>query len=428
MASDTTRTNRMARTGPHAQLREPSLDMTPGRGAPPTMVGPRPYLLRMAFFLIALAAGLAALGYFKFDFLVTAFNNNAVLNGAILAVFVLGVGFVLREVQLLGHDAAWINHYPHVQGIARSPKLLVPLATVLSGRRGRARISPSMARSLLDGVASRQGETREIARYIVGLLIFLGLLGTFWGLLGTVNAVGAVIGQLNPQSGDLSILFGDLTEGLRAPLDGMGTAFSTSLFGLATSLLLGFLDLQGGQAQNRFYNDLEDWLGAHTGEGDALESLGSTQATGNVPAYINALLRKSAESLDDMRSTMADQADAHLKTNQVVASLSGHLTALVDQMRVEQDLLIRLAETQVAATPNGAMDEATRNHIRNTDVHLGRLVEELANSRERLIVELRDEIRLVARTVAVAAEHEEHAGEPRDAGERMGRARLRRAR
>ena len=393
------------------------------------MTSPWRYFFRMLIFLAALSVGLAAVWYFQSDLLWSAFNNNAVLNGAIIGIFILGVAFVLREVLRLGVDVAWMNNY--AQGYRatdmKPPRLLAHMAAMVNGRLDRGQPGPihlsnSVARSVLDGIASRQGEARDIARYIVGLLIFLGLLGTFWGLLATVNAVGDVIGQLNPRTGDLSILFGDLTAGLRAPLDGMGTAFSTSLFGMAASLLLGFLDLQAGQAQNRFYNDLEEWLGANAGQSDP-EIIDAAGAQGQeMPAYVNALLRKSAESLDQIRGAVAGQHDAQQKSNQAVLALSGQLSTLIDQMRIEQELLMRLAENQIAVTPalerlakisEGGIDEATRSHIRNTDIHMARLVEDLASSRDHLIAELREEIRLVARTIAVVAESDEPVSEPR---------------
>ncbi len=410
-----------------------AIDIRPGEGRPPAYqsasnleaprVGangarwsgagpisqPTPYIIRMLVFLAIVAGGIGAALYFQYDALATAFGHNIVLNSAIFVVYGLGVAFILYEAIMLGGNARWANMAARNRvdgraGPTNPPKLMASLGSALAGI-GSKSLSAPLVTSLLDGVGSRLGEARETARYIIGLLIFLGLFGTFWGLLGTINAVADVIGQLDPQAGELSVLFGDLTRGLQAPLEGMGTAFSTSLFGLAASILLGFLDLQAGQAQNRFYNDLEEWLTANVGYDDPLESLeaGGTQGQ-NIPAYINALLRKSAESLDDLSGVIAHQYEAQQISNHAVATLSNQLSTLIDQMRVEQDVLKILAENQASA--NNGIDEVTRGHIRNTDTHLARLVDDIAAARGQFIAELRQEIRLVSRTIAVAAEGE----------------------
>ena len=378
----------------------------PRNQAAPAISSPRSYFLRMIIYLALLAAAIAALMAVNFETLWRAFNNNAVLNGAIIAIFLVGILYVLRQVNLLGVDVNWINNYARGGAGPRvgPPRLLASMARSVGGSaerspvgaRGRAGLTPTTVRLILDSVVSRQDEVREIARYLVGLLIFMGLLGTFWGLLGTVNAVADVIGQLDPRTGDLSVLFGDLTAGLRAPLDGMGTAFSTSLFGMAASLLLGFLDLQAGQAHSRFFNELEEWLHANTYQGTDLAHFSESDAGPNLPAYINALLIKSAESLDDVQHSLASHHEAQAQTGHAVHALTGQLAILIDQMRVEQELLMQLAKSG----DGGAVDEISRGHIRNTDIHLARLVEELGTSRERLIAELREEIRLVSRTIA----------------------------
>lgn len=393
-------------------LEAPRFGAGSGRSGPAQPIsGPRPYIIRMLVYLALVAAGGGAALYFQFDRLATAFNHNLVLNGAIFFVFALGIAYILREAFTLVGSASWANEVAQSKvdgrtGVSSPPRLMAPLGSVL----GAKRLSAPLVTSLLDGLGSRLGEARETARYIIGLLVFLGLLGTFWGLLGTINAVAEVIGQLDPQTGDISVLFGDLTRGLRAPLDGMGTAFSTSLFGLAASILLGFLDLQAGQAQNRFYNDLEEWLTENVGHADLLDDLAAGGASGqNMPAYINALLRKSAESLDALSGVIAGQHEAQLRSHQAVTTLSNQLTTLIDQMRVEQEVLKRMAENQAAASDG--MDEVTRGHIRNTDTHLARLVDDIAAARGQFIGELREEIRLVSRTIAAAAENRDTAND-----------------
>ncbi|MBT3926367.1 MAG: flagellar motor protein MotA, partial [Rhodospirillaceae bacterium] len=301
----------------------------------------------------------------------------------------------------------------------RAPRLLAPLATMIAERRGRVSLNAVSMRSVLDGIGSRLDESHELARYLIGLLIFLGLLGTFWGLLQTVSSVGDVIGGLSVGGEDLGSAFDDLKGGLEAPLAGMGTAFSSSLFGLAGSLVLGFLELQASQAQNRFYNDLEDWLSSHTRlTGGTLSVEGGDQS---VPAYVSALLERTADSLDDLQRTLARGEDNRASSSANLLSLTERLATLTDQMRAEQDLMVKLVENQMEMRPvlerlaeSGrqpvTLDEASRAHLRNLDVYVNRLLEEMVAGREQSVNELRSEFKLLARTIAAVAENERRDG------------------
>jgi hypothetical protein len=197
-----------------------------------------------------------------------AFMANWAFNSLILGVLLVGIVINIRQVLVLGPEITWIKLFRTGEtgiSVTEEPRLLKPLARHLAGRRkDRFRLSALSLRTVLDGIRARLDESREISRYLIGLLIFLGLLGTFWGLLGTISAVGSVIASLDVSGGDVNLAFGELKAGLEAPLDGMGTAFSSSLFGLGGSLVLGFLDLQAGHAQNRFFNGLEEWLSGVT--------------------------------------------------------------------------------------------------------------------------------------------------------------------
>ncbi len=189
---------------------------------------------------------------------------------------------------------------------------------------GRVSLSATSLQTLLDGIGSRLDESRETSRYLIGVLVFLGLLGTFYGLLETVRSVGGVIGGLNVGGTDLSSAFANLKSGLESPLSGMSTAFSSSLFGLAGSLVLGFLDLQAGQAQNRFYNDLEEWLSTYTRlSGGALGDGGDA----SVPAYIQALLEQTADSLENLQRIMARGEESRIGANSTLASLTDRLAS-----------------------------------------------------------------------------------------------------
>ena len=199
-----------------------------------------------------------------------AFLSNPVFNAIILAVFLAGIAVNFRQVSMLSSEVAWLNHFRGKRkrfwrSAPADPHMLAPLAKAIGQQDNElVSLSPLSLRSLLDSVRLRLDESRDVSRYMIGLLIFLGLLGTFWGLLITVSAVGDMISGLSGQGTDNSMMFGTLLEGLKQPLSGMGTAFSSSLFGLAGSLVLGFLDLQAGHAQNRFFNELEDWLSGVT--------------------------------------------------------------------------------------------------------------------------------------------------------------------
>ena len=220
------------------------------------MTDPRRYLTRQVLFV--LLVGLLVSVLYVTGPLYEAFLANPALNGLIASMLVIGVFYTLRQVQRLRPEVTWLDSYRRTENglapTARPPVLLGPMATML-GDGARKSLSTISMTSLLDSISSRLDEAREITRYLTGLLIFLGLLGTFWGLLATINSVQATIQGL-VETSDTTALFGNLVKGLQAPLAGMGTAFSSSLFGLGGALVLGFLDLQTGQAQNRFYNEL----------------------------------------------------------------------------------------------------------------------------------------------------------------------------
>ncbi len=232
------------------------------------MTDPKRYLLRMVIILLV-TFGILGLLYQP---LASAFMGNAVLNGVIIATALIGVAFIFRQTLRLVPEARWLNTVKTTHTLSRSaprPVLLATVHAMLSASHEEQHLSALSLRSVLDGVAARLDEGREISRYFIGLLVFLGLLGTFWGLLQTIGSVSAVVGGLDMTSLDFDQLMSQLREGLDAPLSGMATAFSSSLFGLGASLVLGFLDLQLGQAMGRFFNEVEDWLSAFARFGDS---------------------------------------------------------------------------------------------------------------------------------------------------------------
>jgi hypothetical protein len=300
---------------------------------------PRIFLLRMLVFLILLGL----LAYILNEKIQQAFMANPGLNGLIIGVLLIGIIFSFRQVLRLFPEIAWVNGFRvgdpgHAR---RPPVLLAPMAAILGDRGGRIAISPQIMRSLLDSIATRLDEARDTSRYMTGLLVFLGLLGTFWGLIETVGSVGTVIQNLKV-GGDAASMFDDLRGGLAAPLGGMGISFSSSLFGLAGSLVLGFLDLQSSQAQNRFYIDLEDWLST------TVRDQGGEQLAAGAGAP--ALSGEVRTAMDKLRETIADGGSNKAATN-AMANLAEAIQGLVHHMRQEQQMIRNWADAQ--AEQNG---------------------------------------------------------------------------
>jgi hypothetical protein len=373
------------------------------------------YLTRMAIF-VAIVAALAALLSAP---LYRYFMGNWVVNGVIIVILLGGIVYIFQQVARLGPEVTWLEGYRRNQaGVSAQemPRLLAPMATMLGERRGgRVSLSAMSLRTLLDGIGTRLDEARETSRYLIGVLVFLGLLGTFYGLLETVQSVGNVIGTLSADAVDPARAFSDLKSGLQSPLGGMATAFSASLFGLAGSLVLGFLDLQAGLAQNNFYRELEEYLSGYTrlsGGGPA-----SDAGDGSVPAFIQALLEQTADSLDNLQRILGRGEESRISANANLLQLTERMSTLTDQMRTEQSLLLRLAESQVELKPvlqrlaevtsSGPLGhDETRGHLRNIEIYLERLAEDVSQGRGEATQEIRSEIRLLARTIAALAEEE----------------------
>jgi hypothetical protein len=377
------------------------------------MTRPSGYLIRMLVFLVAVGIVAALLS----PVLITAFDNNPVLNSLILLILLLGIGWNLNQVLRLRPEVTWLETYQTSRSrlaALPSPKLLAPMASMMAIREGRSHgdtkhftISATAMRSLLDGIASRLDESRELSRYMTGLLIFLGLLGTFWGLLKTVTSVSDVIGSMTLGNGDMNLMFEQLKSGLARPLAGMGTAFSASMYGLAGALVLGFLDLTAGQAQNRFFNELEEWLAGLTRLSSGILSEGE----GSVPVYVQALLEQTAENMESLQRVLTRDEENRAQVNQAVMTLNERLAALADTMRANQHLMLRIAETQTALGPalqrlaeRQGGDDVSRGHLRNIEVFLQRLLTESEQGRSRATADLRGDLRLLTRTVAALAE------------------------
>lgn len=304
---------------------------------------PGVFLLRMTIFL-TLVGFLAAI---LFDQLQHSFLNNPGLNGLILGTLCLGIIYAYRQVFRLYPEIRWINAYrisdPGLTITAR-PVLLAPMATMLRDRTGTLSLSTAAMRSFMDFIGSRLDEARDTGRYLVGLLVFLGLLGTFWGLLETIQSVGHAIDTLDSKASDNVQLFSDLKASLSAPLRGMGTAFSSSLLGLSGSLILGFLELQASHAHNRFYNELEEWLSGIT----ELSPASGVSSSDYVNRQLLSAVVDMQRSLEDFTNRLVDQPTAITKAQpqEEVRDLARGVNQLVTQMRTEQKVVREWVDEQ----------------------------------------------------------------------------------
>jgi hypothetical protein len=297
---------------------------------PYKLSSPRIFLVNMLAFLII--AGFVALILHRE--IIRAFNANPGLNGVIFCILFIGIFLALRQVVRLFREIRWVNALP--RGTAdkvKQPILLAPMATLLADRPAGVAISTLTLRTILDSIGTRLDEARETSRYLTGLLIFLGLLGTFWGLLTTVGSIGDVIKSMQT-GGDAAVMFDELKNGLARPLAGMSISFTSSLFGLAGSLVLGFLDLQAGQAQNRFYNELEDNLTASTAADTIVDAV---PVAGAAPRDLRTAIDKISAS--------AEQSHARANS-QAIANLADGIQNLVQHMRTEQQLIRDWVEAQ----------------------------------------------------------------------------------
>jgi hypothetical protein len=293
---------------------------------PLKLSSPRIFLFRMLVFVVL--GGLVA--FVLHSQVQVAFMANPSLNALILAVLFIGIILSFRQVIRLYPEISWVNNFRLADpglAVERPPVLLAPMAAILGSRMGRMAMSAQLMRGILDSIATRLDEARDISRYMTGLLVFLGLLGTFWGLIETVSSVGNVIQGLKA-GGDAGSMFDSLRQGLAAPLSGMGISFSSSLFGLAGSLILGFLDLSSSQAQNRFYTELEDWLSTTVYDTAAEPGTGAPVGTSG----------EVRSALDKLREAVTEAGGSKAASN-AMSNLAEAIQGLVHHMRTEQQMI-----------------------------------------------------------------------------------------
>ena len=338
------------------------------------------------------------------------FLANPILNGVILIVFVFGVLACFWQVLQLISSVKWIEAFVEKEKgdeIAAAPRLLATLSTLLSSRADKMQIGATSSRSILDSVAARIDEARDITRYIVNLLIFLGLLGTFYGLATTVPGLVETIQSLG-SDGDGADGFSRLMSGLETQLGGMGTAFSSSLLGLAGSLLVGLLELFAGHGQNRFYRDLEEWLSSITRLGF---SSGDSDGDGGEQGMVAGVLQHMSEQMDDMREIYAKSDINRAMVDDQLGSLAVSIERLTDRMARDNgtvDALERVADGQNALVHvmaeqakegGGQMDAESRMRLRSIDVQLLRMLEEMSAGRQEVTAELRGDLKALTKAI-----------------------------
>lgn len=342
---------------------------------------------RVFIWMFGFLAIVGVLGVLILPKLSTFFLANPFFNTVILTVLAAGILINLRQVMLLNHEANWIEAFRRSdpeRPLPHKPVLLLPMAHMFARReRGKFSLSTPALRSILDSVYLRLEESRDLSRYLIGLAIFLGLLGTFWGLLVTIRSVADIIGSLDV-SADAVATFNLLKENLKQPLGGMATSFSTSLFGLASSLVLGFLDLQSGHAQNRFYNELEEWLSGMTRLSSGSINVESDTA---VPAYVQALLEQTADGLERMQRAIVENERERHSTNNQLSELNTQLSRLTEFLG--RDARDRQAMVEV--------QEELKTILRGMNSQ--------DNAATHLSEDLRSEFRLLSRTIAAAMDN-----------------------
>ena len=339
-------------------------------------------------------------GWLIYGTVIDIIRTNPVLNGVIAFVFLVGVLTCFWQVWILAQSVYWIENFvrgtPGTEDMA-PPRLLAPLAALLRSRSARLSISASSSRSIQESVVQRIDEARDITRYIINLLVFLGLLGTFWGLATTVPAVVETIRSLAPEEGESGLdVFGKLMGGLESQLGGMGTAFSSSLLGLAGSLVLGLLELFAGHGQNRFTRELEEWLSSITRLGYAGDGEGADQNA------LSLLVDHMAQQMEELQALQAQTEANRFHSEMKINELVNAMTALTDRMDAERGqagLLRRIAEGQeklLEALKEGeggsGSDPESRMRLRSIDVQLLRILEEMSAGRQETLTDLKTDI------------------------------------
>jgi hypothetical protein len=365
------------------------------------------FLLR----IITLILAFGAVGGYMAPTLIPSFYTNIPMNSLILGLLLLGIFLVILKTQSLRPEIQWLQGYR--QGQLRvnnlySPFILAPVAGLLGPVDQKKSLSPASINLALEMVYNRLQEARSSLKYITGVLIFLGLLGTFWGLLQTIRSIGDVIANLPVNTGDSILFFNDLKQGLKQPLKGMGVAFTSSMFGLGGSLIIGFLDVQVGQFYGKFYQEVEEWLISFShGKGSHLSQGGEDAPSA---AYLAGLIERLSTHLEEMTQVYAQDQIHGQNFQKNVVFLSERTATLVDYMKTEKDLMIKIAEHQLDlqntlkhlkdSIPHMGLSDASQTHIRNLDVSVTTLIDQLHTHHAQSRTDLKEEMRFLARVLS----------------------------
>lgn len=319
------------------------------------MTRPIKTILWMSIFTVLITVGAVLLA----DTLHHAYSSNVIFNSIIVGVLIIGIAINFQQVLQLYPEIEWIEAYQsNALGLSSSrPKLLSSMARMLEGKEDMAMSTTSM-RTILDSIRGRLEDSRDLSRYLIDVLVFLGLLGTFWGLMATVSSVGALISNMSVEAGDGAAIFENLKTSLSGPLAGMGVAFSSSLFGLSGSLVVGFLDLQAGHSQNRFVNELEEWLSSSTRISSGI--IGDEGSALGAPAYVQALLEKTADALEKMQKAGASED----QQREFLGKQLREQNVLLDKLNQTQNEIARLLKSTSEQAQDSSVNEELRSELR----------------------------------------------------------------
>lgn len=368
------------------------------------MSRPRLALASMVVFTLALVA----VAVFLFEGLERAFLANTALNSIIIVILACGIISAFAQMTRLASASGWVSAKKAGREVNPRPPVLMPLHAAFDQAGNLVSMSNPSMRAMLEGVYSRIDDARDVSRYLMNTLILLGLLGTFWGLLQTVSGIGTVLGGLSVGDGDLQLVFERFKEGLQTPLVGMGISFSASLFGLASSLILGFFDLTTGRVQTRFCEDLEDWLSA-SATGAAAPEAAPVTFSASPARYQDAMVQTLAEQLERLQRVYRQQEESREAERVSVRRLAEGVSALDDHIKSQQHVLVKLAELQQQVSPilmtlnerlGSSRQETIEEHTRRIDVNLKEIGDRVSKSADSLAFELREELKIIAKLLA----------------------------
>jgi hypothetical protein len=363
--------------------------------------------------VIGFAVAVAISGVLLLAGLQKAFESNPIFNALILVTLCVGIAAAVRQLLRIDYSARWMTERMKTAEIKESiPFLLMPLTPLIGSRGPQGSCSTLSLRAMIDGVFVRLDDGRDVSRYLMNVLILLGLLGTFWGLLQTVGGIGAVIGGLSLGDGDIKEVFNTFKEGLQKPIAGMGISFSASLFGLAGSLILGFMDLQAGRAQNLFCAELEEILGSKevmSGEADEFTGVRFPVISGTGGGYQDAVVNGLTDQLQRLQRTLRQQVEVRVAEQMNARTLQEVLVALDTHLKSQATFLSKMVHFQQEASPvverlatllNSPSIVSVEQHARSMDLSIRDFSRQLAVASEMQTEELRSELRVIARLLA----------------------------